>query len=116
MKIVMQACLVGSVLCLPFENFSASAQGSQCRKCVNDALQGSTEKALAATALGAIGGLAVGSLPGAVCGAVIGAVGAAIDKMIEVSNCEKVCVEEANTKKDVRADKCSEMATKARGK
>lgn len=48
-------------------------------------------------------------MPGAVCGAVIGASGAAISKLIDVSECADICKAEANRRNDSQKAKCDNL-------
>jgi len=90
---------------------SAFAQNA-CLQCVKEKLGGAKEKTLATAVLGAIAGAKVGNLAGAVCGAVIGAAGAAVDKLIEVAQCDDICLQQAAAAKD--KGKCEDLMTKTK--
>ena len=94
----------------------AYSQSEPCRACIRDKLAGTGEQVAVATAIGALGGLAVGSLPGAVCGAVLAAVGTSISSLINVAQCDQVCREEAQARSDPNANRCEDMANRARGR
>jgi hypothetical protein len=89
------------------------AQESDCRKCVRDKLQTAKAKAVAGTALGAMGG-ATGLLPGAVCGAILGLTTAGVDSLIELSECESTCKAEAQKRHDPQAKKCDDLMAKVK--
>jgi len=111
MSIVLRAIFLASVANLVLIN-SPVHSAEECRKCVKEKLEGAAAKTVAATAIGALGGLGVASLPGAVCGAVLGAVGASVDKLIEVSQCATICNKEAKAAQDKDQVKCSELMSK----
>jgi uncharacterized membrane protein len=85
-----------------------------CRQCIRDKLETAKVKALAAIAIGALGGAKVGNLPGAACGAVLGAVAASVDALVELGGCDKICTDEATALKDKDKGQCDELMKKVK--
>lgn len=102
------------LIALSSESFAQEA--GSCKRCVSDKVAGTAEEAAVMAAVGALGGGAAGGLPGAVCGAVIGAVGVGVTKLVQVAQCEQICVKEATARKDPDPKKCSDLMEKVKGK
>jgi hypothetical protein len=107
----MRIKMAPMLIAFTFQASSVALGDGACKKCIADKLEGTGQKVALGALLGAAGG-AAGLLPGAACGAVLGAATAAVDELVEVSKCNKICSDEAKARKDTQAGKCDELMRK----
>ncbi|WP_315795704.1 hypothetical protein [Bradyrhizobium sp. SZCCHNRI3043] len=107
----MRQLIAASVFMLVIGSPSVVLGQDDCHACLRQKLETAKAKAVAATAIGALGGARAGAV-GAACGAILGAVAGGVDALIELGQCSQICKQELAAKKDPESGKCEELLKK----